>query len=433
MKGKKSSRSVSFSLPKSANTSQHFSSEHMHNQSSSKRHRSSSADSLRSTPSNLTCRSNIRSGNDTVNDSFIDSAHAINHNKENTFIKVTEETTLAEMLNIDQNQKLGKLENKLFHEMYIRKKNESERNGLQKGVVQVKTQGTPIHLVHAPVPKPGKDSSNVCSPTKRYRSSFIQNFTSVVAGSNQNPEALNHQVASGLKHMPQVTKENVAKMAGIEMQKKLDEIECSHLTVTLGLSERQYFRQLKPFLKEKGLSTPSLEKMKEFNKQLANDYKIIEVELEVKDDTVKDTKYIKKKCEAVVVSNFVDFVKDIVNRYEKAGLLHFEGELEHKVGIKIGGDFGQDTFKFMLQIANVEGCNSRGSTHIFCMTEEKDTYNNLKTLSGYFAEAIQDLQNMPWKDDITFDIFVFGDLAFLCAIFGHTGGASTYPCIFLRN
>lgn len=77
-------------------------------------------------------------------------------------------------------------------------------------------------------------------------------------------------------------------------------------------------------------------------------------------------------------------------------LLHpdmFDGEIH----VKIGGDHGGGSFKWVYQICNVAHSNSNENTVVFNLFEAKDHRSNLKLTFFRFIEQVDRLQSMEWK------------------------------------
>ena len=83
-----------------------------------------------------------------------------------------------------------------------------------------------------------------------------------------------------------------------------------------------------------------------------------------------------------------------------------------KIWLKIGGDHGGDSFKVVLQVANLESPNSRENMFMICMVECKDSIKNLKKVLKPVKEQIDKLTNMTWNRK-TIKLFLFGDYDFI--------------------
>ena len=297
---------------------------------------------------------------------------------------ITIADTIETLLSENPKKPLNNVEMKTLYHLITR-----YRNTIDKEHIQVRSGTNMLHLLHVPVPRPGKDSSLVSSPIKKKRTQIINKVTALSSGANQNPDAFACQKASDLKHLSKKVKNEVAEKAGMHAS-AVNVLDCKTFTLALHLSDNKIFRQLKPFLRNLNVGMPTTKEMKEFEKALASEYKVIDVELEVPDKLVAN-KHSLQTVEVVMVNDLEEFVYDLTKRYDEAGLLQFEGALSNIIGVKVVGDFGGGSFKLMLQIANVEGCNSKHSTHIFCMTDQKDTHYNLKKLTEHFKLAFTSL------------------------------------------
>lgn len=70
---------------------------------------------------------------------------------------------------------------------------------------------------------------------------------------------------------------------------------------------------------------------------------------------------------------------------------------EDEIWIKIGGDKGGGSFKMNFQICNVDCCNSKTNTCIFCIFLAYDSVTNLHIGLDRYVDQIKELQAMKWK------------------------------------
>ncbi len=99
------------------------------------------------------------------------------------------------------------------------------------------------------------------------------------------------------------------------------------------------------------------------------------------------------------------------------------------IDLKFGGDHGNDTFKMCYQLTCVEKPNSADNTVIFSIFQGKDNIANLRICLERFKAHIEKLKTVTWENNV-FRIFMFGDYAFLCAMFGISGANGVHPCLW---
>ncbi len=77
------------------------------------------------------------------------------------------------------------------------------------------------------------------------------------------------------------------------------------------------------------------------------------------------------------VSDVHGFTMKMIQQYDNEGKLTWHGGLpEDELWLKVGGDFGQETFKFCAQLINFAKPNSSDNTVIMNVSEAPDTHYN---------------------------------------------------------
>ena len=66
---------------------------------------------------------------------------------------------------------------------------------------------------------------------------------------------------------------------------------------------------------------------------------------------------------------------------------------------------------------------------MFGVFEAKDFYTNLAIIAKLFHEDIKNLKQMVWNGK-RIRVYAFGDYAFLCEVYGLSGAASKFPCLW---
>ncbi len=72
--------------------------------------------------------------------------------------------------------------------------------------------------------------------------------------------------------------------------------------------------------------------------------------------------------------------------YSRTGQLHWEKEK-----IKLGGDKGGGSFKFMMEMANVKNPNSKYNTFVICAFEASDSPVNLHMALDKYKDQIESI------------------------------------------
>ena len=85
--------------------------------------------------------------------------------------------------------------------------------------------------------------------------------------------------------------------------------------------------------------------------------------------------------------------------------------------------------KMSVQVANLDKPNSREHTHVIAMVNAKDTFEVLKQLIININPEVQKLKEIKWNSK-SIKVFLFGDYAFVCDVFGLSGARGKYPCLW---
>ena len=135
-----------------------------------------------------------------------------------------------------------------------------------------------------------------------------------------------------------------------------------------------------------------------------------------------------KDTPVVSVEDLPTFFANLLDCEEKDRLTWNNGIPKDEVWIKIGGDHGGNSFKLVLQIANVDNPNAKENTFLVCMVECRDSVENLRKILGPEREQINRLDGIIWKEKKT-NLRVFGDYDFLLKLYGISGAQSCHPCL----
>ncbi|XP_071952536.1 uncharacterized protein [Antedon mediterranea] len=126
---------------------------------------------------------------------------------------------------------------------------------------------------------------------------------------------------------------------------------------------------------------------------------------------VKDTKtdeLLLTDVPLVVVKNLRVKVTQLLDELQSLDMLTWHNGLipENKIWIKLGGDKGGGTYKFMLQIGNVDRPNSLKNTVTILIWEAGDCTYNLKTGMERIRNQVEDLKTLVWNGE-EIELFAF--------------------------
>ena len=110
-------------------------------------------------------------------------------------------------------------------------------------------------------------------------------------------------------------------------------------------------------------------------------------------------------------------------------LIQRSGIPNREIWLKLGGDHGGGSFKFVMQIANVATPNSLSNTIPLCVFEGQDTQANLDIALGMYCSEVETLRNSAkWKGH-SFHVFFFADYDFQTKSYGLSGSSGAEPCL----
>ena len=169
----------------------------------------------------------------------------------------------------------------------------------------------------------------------------------------------------------------------------------------------------------------------ERNKMLAGNLKEDKISAVEKNESKdKKNQFTHFKAPVVWVENLTKFACELLNEYQEGNkLIWHEGMPKDEIWIKVGGDHGGKSLKLCMQICNLQCPNAKENTVVFSCTTAKDYHHNLEQLTKLHTEQLNTLQNTQWNGK-TIKVFLFGDYAFLCSLFGLSGQNGTHPCLW---
>ena len=132
----------------------------------------------------------------------------------------------------------------------------------------------------------------------------------------------------------------------------------------------------------------------------------------------------------VYFPNLIDIFMHYLDMYDSCGKLTWhDGAIpSNEIWIKLGGDHGGGSFKFVMEVANAEHPNSVHNTVPVCVFDCQDTASNLHMALGLYAEQVKELVETQWRGK-TIVPFVFGDYEFQTKMYGLSGASGQHPCL----
>lgn len=331
-------------------------------------------------------------------------------------------TTFEESLGRSITSPLSKEEENLHTKLTKRKLTYSADN-----TITCKTGGQPI--VFMKLRKARKPSSEAKSPLKRKRAKQLERCRRLVSGRGR--LSTQQQQSSELKILKGKSKFSVCRNAGVVHKTSLSKKVSLAMKTSMGISWRQH-RAQKRFLKRIGVQFESEKKEREVRDNITDKFTAKYISCTEKDD--KNPGSIGGFCEVeapyVYVTSLVLFVETLLNGYHQFGKLNWDrGMPNEEIWIKIGGDHGGSSFKLTLQVLNLDAPNSKENTIVVGCCIAKDYYSNLKEITSVFKPEIERLNQSSWRNH-RYRIFMFGDYAFLCSMYGLSGARGTHFCLW---
>ncbi|GFS16604.1 amine oxidase [Elysia marginata] len=315
----------------------------------------------------------------------------------------------------DQNRPLAREEEVILTNVIRRKM----KTSVNKNTLTFKTLGQP--LVFERSVKPRKSSAVANSPLRRRQAKKIEKIRSQISGLGEKDVVKQH--ISELKRTKGMVRKNLEREMGLSKRKFTPE-EALVMKETMNISYHQFKLQSK-FLKTIGTDLPNEHAIRTLHKSLAkSDVEIIEKQF----DSTKTAETHNK--EAAFIKNLPEFVTKILEKHHKNEELTWHRTIPlEEIWIKLGGDHGKGSFKISFHICNISKPNSKDNTHLIAMAKVPDTTNNIEVIINHLKEQIYELASMQWREK-TIKLFIFGDYWFLCKLYGLSGPAGSYPCLW---
>lgn len=184
-------------------------------------------------------------------------------------------------------------------------------------------------------------------------------------------------------------------------------------------------RKLKQWLRAFGVSLESERAARAFIAQSIPEYTCQELPM-----TKKDGSVVMANC--VYFPDLVAVVMHYLELYSAADQLTWHDGVipESEIWLKLGGDHGGGSFKFVLQVVNTKKPNSISNTIPICVFDNVDSPANLEVALGRYRDQILSLNSgtSTWQER-SFRVFFFGDYEYQTKCYGLSGSSGVRPCL----
>ena len=293
------------------------------------------------------------------------------------------------------------------------------KSNMKDGFAELSTgRGKPLTV--AALPSPATSSDNCSVRIQNRRDELMRKVQEKVAGGADGARA---QQVAGLQRMSKEKQQALFKEAGIIGHSPGSG---TLLAIKADLNLPWYqIRKLKCWLREFGVQLESERTARSFIASTIPAYTAKEVPLTKRNGDIV-------LAAAVYFPNLIDLVTHYLDMYGKHSKLCSHGGVipTNQVWLKLGGDHGGGTFKFVFQIANHVRPNSLENTIPISVFECHDTFANLSTMLSMYTEQIKDLQTSTRWKGMSFNVFFFGDYEFQAKCYGLSGASGLRPCLY---
>ena len=327
---------------------------------------------------------------------------------------------LATILTVEDVMKLDvckplpdNVEKMISHVMAIK----MQQSSLPNKSIELKTRGPqPVTLV--PIVVPRKESTVASVRTRQSRSRQSKDMIKMISGNTE--ESFLKQTSLIVKSFDQVSREKV--MSDIKVKINIPDEHTAAMKANLGITW-YLMRQIRLWLGTFQIKMPSEAKTRDLSKEwIGEGIRSEHAPL-----------FVKGKVESRAWCYIYNLVCHVMKRLSD----HDDGNLlvqhpfisDNEIVIKIGGDHSGKSFKMSYQIGNVDNPNRSSNTVLFSICDGKDNLPNLRMCLDRFRAHVDKLLNLTWSEKV-FRVFMFGDYAFLCYMYGLSGANAVYPCLW---
>ncbi|XP_070549699.1 uncharacterized protein [Ptychodera flava] len=296
----------------------------------------------------------------------------------------------------------------------LKEKLQSTPNARAGTPVRFKTGGPPLFVQC--INNPRKDSNLVTTKTKTNRSKLIQKLRDQLSGGESGVrEQLTHEMKSLDKS------ERAAILSNLGLLPDMQEGDGLSLKVDMRLTWYQ-FRKLKQWLRKWKLSLRSeAEDRREFATLIPSIYtEHLPFMFTIKTSTGKQASEI--RLAPLAGCDILKLVVQHLEANERLGRLTWHGGSipQDIIQVKVGGDKGGGSMKFVFEICNLDHPNAKENTVIWLMFEAGDNHHNLKLALENYINSVNTLNGYKWKQ-YTIEAILCGDYEYQTKLYGLSG------------
>ena len=328
-------------------------------------------------------------------------------------LKSDELLSISETLKKSAEMPVTKKEEQIYKSVTKRKLFQSP----QDAPIKCKTGGQPIYLMKVTHPR---ISTKKCVRETRFkRTKEIDCIRQNIAGpstydADKQLSTEVHTLAKKRKlHIKENDEINISDKMALSMKEEL------------GLSWRQEGKHRK-MMKKIGIKIKGDAAIRKLSKTFVTNF--------IQADMINFVVEKKEKQAALgYINNLQGLIMKLLDSYEEEGMLTWHDNTipQDEIWIKLGGDHGKSSLKLTLQIANLEKPNAKRNVVVIGMAPIRDTYENLRTILNVcqLQKEIKTMESLTWNNKkIVF--MLTGDYEFLTKIYGLSGAAGTFPCLW---
>ena len=181
-----------------------------------------------------------------------------------------------------------------------------------------------------------------------------------------------------------------------------------------------------------GTTFASVQKIRTRQNEIIGDLLISDpIRAKIKNEKRADSKngFIEEKRPLVRVNGLCKLITDTLDTYKKQNLLSPWEDCKNEVWLKFGGDHGGESFKFTMQILNIDKPNTISNTLLILCPDCPDNYSNLTRTIIKLQSDIEEVKKLTWNGHRT-RMFPCGDYKYLAELFGLSGASGVYFCLW---
>ncbi|XP_066300278.1 uncharacterized protein [Branchiostoma lanceolatum] len=299
-----------------------------------------------------------------------------------------------------------------------------EGQGSENKTFVAKTGGKPMKFTHTPQPQKSSADASASTVAKRVR----------------REEGFRDDLSGGCAEV-QLAAE-VARCKKDQLQRLLQLMDVGQVRIPsghfLGMKTSVNINwakcdELRRWMRQYGIIVESEKVSRARAAQLLSDMEVVCENLPFTLKVDDETKVVLRPC--AYLHSMKDALWDFLKRSKEAGTLTWHGDAipANEVWVKVGGDHGGGSFKFLFEVLNKARPNAIDNSVVVCVFEAKDSRENLQLALSRFSKEIQEIQQEMWRCDgleYSIKLLSVGDYAYLGMIYGISGANGNRPCLW---